>query len=112
MKPQEAELMLIRSDGTMPQLVLKSCGVEQVWNLRPTQLRQIAVEAVKIALSGSTGSRLGKSATGKPLDGELSPQNPTITVNTRYLRNGVGKVPQSSPDGGWLQDRARPPMKP
>lgn len=88
--PQEAEVILIRDNGITPQLVVKTCGVEQVWNLRPGQLKsmqRVMVEWLLKTLNGSIISQSSVGPNGRPSDGELKSYR-TITVNSRASENG------------------------
>lgn len=92
MRPQEAELSLIRVLDGMPQQVLKLSGAELIVNLRNETAWLMWRALSEMVSSGfiTCPARLRQS--GKPSDGELPTPSLPITVNTRYLRNGVGRA--------------------
>lgn len=81
-------LFVRRANAQSPiELVINKAGMQEIVIVNIGQARNMARDLVEMLL-GSPTSLTIKGTNGGRLDGEYQIPSETITVNTRYLRNG------------------------
>lgn len=90
MTTTEANTILIRHDGTTPQLMLKISADETVVILRNEQAWEMWRNLTEMVSAGFITSPVKRRPNGKHSDGE-SVTYRTITVNSRSSGNGSAK---------------------
>jgi hypothetical protein len=85
-------LFVRRANAQSPiELVINKAGISEIVIVNIGQARNMARDLVMMLL-GSTSSPLREESSGKLSAGDAPTPSETITVNTRYLRNGQARA--------------------